>query len=700
MTRRESPARRASEGVDGKTTMQGQSCAIDDRSEWIEPDGLGGYASGTATGINTRRYHALLLASARPPVDRYVLVNTLEAWIECGTSVYPLTSQRYAPGITHPLGTTPIRGFSIDPWPTWDIQPAPGVRIRHERLVRHGEPTTLLTWSLIDSDCSAQLVVRLLMSGRDYHSLHHANAAFRFDSDIWGGRIQWEPYAGIPPIVAITNGDYEHRPDWYRGFQYEEERSRGQDCVEDLASPGVLRWDLSQGPAVLALSAKVDDEPHEWTPKAAVLLADRIKQAERTRRAAFDGSLHRAADAYIVVRQPSPEVPAGKTIIAGYPWFTDWGRDTFISLRGLCLARGAERLDDARDILLTWAALVSEGMQPNRLPDRGTEPEYNAADASLWFVLAAGAYLGVSREPKHAGAESRKTIIRAISEIVEGYSKGTRYGIGLDQDGLIRAGVAGVQLTWMDAKVGDWVVTPRIGKPVELQALWLNALRVYAEVSGAEHPAFASGMESFAERYWDEQRGWLCDVVDVDHKPGALDESLRPNQLYAVGGLPLALVDESICARVVERVERALMTPKGPRSLAPDDPGYRGRYEGDLWARDGAYHMGTVWPYLIGPFVDAWVRSRGGTPESKREARERFLDPLLASMACDGLGHISEIADGDPPHTGRGCPFQAWSVAEALRLDRDVLCIEEAAIGKRAKDERKVPERRIVPERR
>ncbi len=653
-----------------------QRIPIDDSSEWLEPDGLGGFASGTATGVNTRRYHALLLASTRPPTDRFVLVNSVDAWIETASGAVPISSQRYAPGITHPLGSTSITSFTCDPWPTWIIEPLPGVRILHERLMKRGEPTTLLMWTLLNGDGPISLTVRPLMSGRDYHALHHANAAFRFDSDIWDGRVQWEPYPGVPSVVAITNGDYEHRPDWYRNFLYEQERARGQDCIEDLASPGLFRWNLANAPAAMTLSTRCDPEPRRWTPKAALTLAEKIKNAELKRRSEFRGTLHRAADAYIVVRRPSTDHPPGTTVIAGYPWFTDWGRDTFIALRGLCLVPGAERLDDARDTLLTWAALVSEGMLPNRLPDRGDEPEYNAVDASLWFVIAAGEYLAIAKTAKHGKPEDRRSLIRAIDAIVTGYSRGTRYNIGLDRDGLIRAGVEGVQLTWMDAKVGDWVVTPRIGKPVEIQALWLNALRVHAGLTGQEHPAFTLGMESFQSRFWSESRGWLCDVVDVDHNPGQDDASFRPNQLYAAGGLPLTLVSDAVALRVVDAAEKRLLTPMGPRSLSPDAPGYRGRYEGDLLSRDGAYHMGTVWPHLIGVFVEAWVRSRGSTNEAKRDARERFLTPILDALNRDGIGHVSEIADGDPPHAGRGCPFQAWAVAEALRLERGVLAVE------------------------
>lgn len=653
-------------------------CPIDEQSEWLEPDGLGGFASGTAAGINTRRYHAVLLVARRPPTERFVMVNAVEAWLETRDGTYPLTAHRYVPGGVHPPSAATIAAFTTDPWPVWISAPAPGIRVRHERLVRHGEPTTLLTWSLLDPQPDVRLCVRPLMSGRDYHSLHHANAHFRFESEVEGPRVRWDPYPGVPPVVGLSNGDYDHRPDWYRNFQYEQERLRGQDCIEDLASPGIFRWNLGAGEAVLLFSGLCDDEPKAWKPKAVLGLADRVRQAEHKRRQGFVSVLDRAADAYIVRRQPSSEHPPGTTILAGYPWFTDWGRDTFISLRGLCLAPGRERLDDARDILLTWASLVSEGMLPNRLPDRGDEPEYNAVDASLWFIIAAAEYLRVARRLRRGKPEDRTRLVRAIDQIISGYSRGTRFNIALDADGLIRAGQEGIQLTWMDAKVGDWVVTPRIGKPVEIQALWLNALHAYGEIAGQSHPALARGLESFRKRFWNPAVGHLNDVVDVDHNPGQIDPSLRPNQLYAVGGLPLALMPDDVCRRVVDVVEARLMTPLGPRTLAPDVPGYRPTYDGDLWSRDGAYHMGTVWPYLTGAFVEAWVRCRGSTDEAKREARARFLNPLMDHLKLAGCGHISEIADAEPPHTPRGCPFQAWSVAEAIRLDRSVLCTDSA----------------------
>jgi predicted glycogen debranching enzyme len=386
-----------------------------------------------------------------------------------------------------------------------------------------------------------------------------------------------------------------------------------------------------------------------------------LAAAERARRAALGSRHARSADAYVVARRE------GRTIVAGFPWFADWGRDTFIAMRGLLIAAG--RHEEAESILLEWADTLSEGMLPNRFPDNGGLPEYNSVDASLWFAVAVHDYLATG----HALAVTKSRLQHAVDAILDGYSRGTRFNIAADGDGLLRAGVPGVQLTWMDAKVGDWVVTPRIGKPVEVQALWLNALWIAGAFSEKWRELHDRGLAAFQERFWNEAAGCLYDVVDPGHAAGTADATFRPNQIFAVGGLPFALVEGERARRVVDAVEARLATPAGLRSLAPDDPAYAGRYEGGPLQRDGAYHQGTVWPFLAGAFVDAWVRVRGGTEEAKGDARARFLAPLMAHLDEAGLGHVSEIADGDAPHTPRGCPFQAWSVGELLRIDRVIL---------------------------
>ena len=639
---------------------------LTDTREWIETDGLGGFASGPVVGPRSRRYHGLLLAATTPPTGRFMLVNGLDALVETPAGRFPISSQRYLPDAVHPDGAMRIDAFEPTPWPRWRFRLEDGTVVEQEVLAAHGTPAVAVTFRLTGAIREGSLAVRLFLSGRDYHALHHENPAFRFEPVIAGERMLWHPYPGVPGIAVFTNGRYEHAPLWYRNILYTEERARGLDHVEDLAAPGVLRFDLGSEEAVLILSADLEGRPPLSEGLTAKRAIARLRASERRRRDAFPTRLHRAADAYVVRRG------GGRTLVAGYPWFTDWGRDTFIALRGLCLSAG--RLDEAGAILLEWSGQVSEGMLPNRFPDRGDTPEYNAVDASLWFVVAVHEFLraAATRRGKAKFAGARR-LGDAVQAILDGYERGTRYGIRLDEDGLLAAGEPGVQLTWMDAKVGDWVVTPRIGKPVEVQALWLNALAAAPLLSKRLKSLLDRGRRAFEERFWNAAGGYLYDVVDVDHKPGTVDATFRPNQVLAVGGLPLAVLEGDRARRVVDAVEDRLLTPLGLRTLAPGEPRYLPRYEGGPRERDAAYHQGTVWPWLLGPFVEAWVRVRGGSPGVLREARARFLDPLLRHLDDAGIGHISEIADGDPPHTPRGCPFQAWSVGEALRLAADVL---------------------------
>ena len=645
---------------------------IDDRDEWLEADGLGGFASGTTTGIRTRRYHALLLSATTPPTGRMVLVNGVDAFVDTKTGTFALTSQRYSPDVVHPDGSSRVVAFHRDPWPTWEFETTDGTRIRHEVMVPYGRASAILTWEVLTSPGPVTLRVRPFLSGRDYHALHHENAAFRFEPAALSPdreRATFTPYPDVPSIEMLTTGEYRHGPEWYRNFLYVAERERGLDDTEDLASPGEFEWTL-QGPgsrATCILRTVHDGDARTANGSTATAgLADDLRSAERARRTALPNALDRATDAYLVKRR------AGRTIVAGYPWFTDWGRDTFISVRGLCLATG--RLREARDILLEWSRAVSQGMLPNRFPDNGEEPEFNAVDASLWYVVAVHELLGLAAGQGQLISTTDERALRdAVEAIVRGHAAGTRFGIRLDSDGLLMAGAPGLQLTWMDARVADRVITPRIGKPVEIQALWLNALAAAAVTDARWNAIFEHGRTTFVERFWDDSRGFLSDVVDVDHVPGTLDDAFRPNQILAVGGLPIGLLTGDRARRLVNEVERRLLTPLGLRSLAPDEAGYAPRYEGNSAARDAVYHQGTVWPWLIGPFVEAWLRAHGNTADNRREARRRFLQPLVDHLDAAGLGHVSEIADAEPPFTPRGCPFQAWSVGELIRLDRHVL---------------------------
>ena len=623
-------------------------------AEWLEADGLGGFASGTVAGIRTRRYHALLLTATTPPTGRVVLVNGLEVWLETPGGRFALSSQRYAPGVVHPDGDQRIVDFRAEPWPIWTFRAEDGTEVSQEVIACHERGHVIVRWRLRSLPGPAQLMVRPLISGRDYHALHHENPGFDFSADVTGARVLWRPYPGVPEISAVGDGSYRHEPAWYRNFQYDAERERGLDFTEDLASPGVFSWMLDGSAAMLLLSAGEVDPDVD---------ASCLIDLEARRRARFASSLQRAADAYVVRRG------AGKTIVAGYPWFTDWGRDTFITLRGFMGLPGG--LDLAREILLAWAPAVSEGMVPNRFPDGGEQPEYNAVDASLWYVIAAHELLEAARAGRIAlPAADQHLLQQAIAQIVAGYRAGTRFGIRMDEDGLLAAGVPGVQLTWMDAKVGEQVITPRIGKPVEVQALWLNALRIAAAIWPEYCAIYRHGLASFQLRFWNEPRGCLHDVVDVDHVAGRNDAALRPNQILAVGGLPYQVLVEPYASRVVETVERKLLTPLGLRSLAPGEPGYTPHYGGGVRERDSAYHQGPVWPWLMGPFVEAWLRVRGDTSEARREADQRFLAPLREHLGVAGLGHISEIVDAEPPHRPGGCPFQAWSLGELLRAGR------------------------------
>ncbi len=616
-------------------------------AEWLESDAMGGYASGTVAGYRSRRYHALLLTPRTPPTERVVLVNGFEAWVESPQGEFPLSTQHYAPDVIHPRGLDLLVAFTHEPWPSWTFRGPGGIEIVHECIVDRVDGSVLLAWRLARTGATAQarLHVRPLLSGRDYHALMRENSAFDFSAWVANGNVAWRPYAALPAITALSNGAYRHEPDWYRNFLYREDAARGLDHIEDLASPGTFAFDLARGEAVLVLRAG------DGVAVDAEALAQRVRALEAARRKAL-APLARAGESYIVRRGQ------GHTILAGFPWFTDWGRDTFIAMRGLCIGRG--RHDIAASILLAWASAVSEGMLPNRFPDHGAAPEYNSVDASLWYAIAVHEFLEAARPQPRV----REALLDACRGILDGYAAGTRYGIRMDADGLLACGMPGMQLTWMDAKVANRVITPRIGKPVEVQALWINALRCV----GGRHGAIADRAQTaFRARFWNASAGCLYDVVDADHEPGRVDASVRPNQILAVGGLPYPIVDGAAAREVVSTAERELLTPMGLRSLSPRDPAYRGRYEGGVPQRDSAYHQGTVWPWLIGPFVDAWLRVEGDDVAHREEARRRFLGPLQAHRNAAGLGHVCEIADGDAPHTPRGCPFQAWSLGELMR---------------------------------
>jgi len=642
--------------------------------EWLETDGFGGFASHTFAGTRTRRYHALLLVARTPPTDRRVLVNGFDAVVDMGDERLALTSQTYKPTLE---GEKPIvrhEGRPVDGrfdgslWPRWTYDLGAGRRIEHAVMIPRGQALVILSWRLITAGpvAGTRLLVRPFLSGRDYHALHHENADFNFkpEADEARGRLTFAPYPSEPRVVSVSNGRFEEQAYWYREFLYTEDENRGLNCTEDLGAPGTFSFDPGRGEALLVFGTEEATRGLEAASLVESVAA--MRSAEEARRQADPKPLVRAASAYVVQREE------GRTILAGYPWFTDWGRDTFISLRGLCLATG--RLNEARRVLVQWAGAVSHGMLPNRFTDSGEAPEFNSVDASLWFIIAVhDLRFAEKRAGMVASAVEEWRLNAAIVGILRGYAAGTRHGIAMDGDHLLKAGEPGVQLTWMDAKVGEHVVTPRIGKPVEIEALWINALRI-GEALDSRFGAWAENAQaSFNRRFWNEDSRYLYDVVDCDHVPGRVDGHVRPNALFAVGGLPYGVLGEARAMEVVALAEEKLLTPSGVRSLSPDNPQYRGTYRGGVWSRDTAYHQGTVWPFLMGAFVEAWVRTRGGSRAVLAEARQRFLDPFLENLDPHHIGHLPEIAEGDAPHAPRGCPFQAWSVGEALRLDLVVL---------------------------
>ena len=645
--------------------------------EWLETNGRGGFASGTIAGPNTRRYHALLLVAGKPPVERFVLVNHLEESLDINGKSVPLSTNLYR-GAVHPDGYRRCVGFSSEPWPTWTYE-LDGIKVLREIFSPRGRDLVVVRWRLAEpSTRSLWLVIRPMLTGRDYHSLHHENGAIHTDAVVQEGLVAWQPYGDLPQIRALHTGEYRHQPDWFRRVQYPVEQERGLDYEEDWWSPGKMAFRLShESPASVMFTTELAD-----AISVVVLAKDELRRRKAVRTGAPKGdplaqSLWFATDAYISERGKQ------QIVIAGYPWFTDWGRDTFLSLPGLCLVTG--RHEVARQVIEAYAAHVSQGMIPNRFPDAGEMPEYNTIDGSLWFVHAVGRYLDYTGDDRTV----EQVAWPAVRQILDGYRQGTRYGIKVDHDGLVTSGAPGVQLTWMDAKVGEWVVTSRRGKPVEIQALWVKALGI-GEHLGTRFgdPAFAAlcrvdrlrANKSFRARFWYEVGGYLYDVVDGENGD---DASLRPNQIFGLA-LTKGLLSREQAKRVVKVVEEQLMTPVGLRTLAPGDQRYRPRYEGSVADRDGAYHQGTVWPFLLGPFVTAWVSTHGGTTVARRKAR-KFFTGIEQHLREACLGQVSEIFDAEAPHAPRGCVAQAWSVAEILRaLVEDVLGQEPLKLLSRA----------------
>ncbi|HTB64285.1 MAG TPA: amylo-alpha-1,6-glucosidase [Opitutales bacterium] len=630
--------------------------------EWLETNGLGGWASSTISNAHTRRYHGLLVAALQPPGGRMVLLSKLEETLHCAGGTYDLGCNQY-PGVVAPCGFQYVESFSLLPFPTWRYRAGPLVLEKQIGAI-HGENTTVIQYKLLSAPGPVELLLRPMVAVRGYHALQHANNDIHREAPFANGVLTIRAYDGTPSFyISVPEAAFDYAPFWYYHFQYREEQARGLDFDEDLFSHGALRVTLNLGQTLGVIVSLNSPAGRDTT---ALLAVEAARREAVVTTAGFTGEVERqlvrAADQFIVRRGENLH-----TIIAGYHWFGDWGRDTMISLPGLCLA--TKRFSEAKEILRAFAQAESGGMLPNNFSDDGGAPAYNTADAALWFFVAVRAYLLATNDEVFV----RDEILPVLEDILVWHDKGTRHNIHCGDDGLLFAGEPGVQVTWMDAKVGDWVVTPRIGQAVEINALWYNALAILAELRarfarpGADDlaaRAFAV-KDKFCETFWNSKGGYLYDVVNGSDR----DDSLRPNQLFALS-LPHELLPNSQALRVLKTVEQRLLTPVGLRSLAPGSPGYRPRYEGNVHSRDGAYHQGTVWGWLLGPYITALVRLRGA---SGRERARSLVDGLRERLSEAGLGTLSEIYDAEMPNTPRGCIAQAWSVAEILRAAREDL---------------------------
>jgi predicted glycogen debranching enzyme len=644
--------------------------------EWLETNGLGGFASSTIVGLNTRRYHGLLTAATKPPVGRVVLLSKFEEAVILDGRRYDLSTNQY-PGAVHPQGFSLQTGFRLDPFPVFTCS-LEGIEIEKSVFMVQSENTTVVQYDFLLPERAAgsslpagdfSLEIRPLIAFRDYHSTTHENSALNSQVQIEDGQASVAPYTDLPVLYfAHDAGEIDSRGDWYRNFEYRIEQERGLDFREDLFSPFALTFAIDK--TALAKKSGVRISIIASTERRDAHQADQLRQDETKRRrkvrtgmSALTGNeelvraLAVAADQYIVARGEQ------KTVIAGYHWFADWGRDTMIALPGLTLM--TRRFEIAKSILLEFAKHVDQGMLPNRFPDTGETPEYNTVDATLWFFEGVRALVQHTNDLEFV----HDNLYEILRDIIDWHVRGTRYNIHVDADGLLFSGEPGVQLTWMDAKVGDWVVTPRTGKAVEIQALWYNALRVMGDLaekfrdqaSERKYKTMAArARQSFNEVFWNEQTGCLYDVAIDDER----DASIRPNQVLAIS-LTNSMVSKARAMSILRVVERELLTPRGLRTLSPKDSRYTGRYEGDTRSRDGSYHQGTVWPWLMGPYLTAYSKTFG--KDAAREFTTEWFKNFENHLTEACLGQISEIFDGDFPHTPRGCVAQAWSVAEILR---------------------------------
>jgi len=648
--------------------------------EWLVTNGIGGYASGTIAGSQTRRYHGLLVAALQPPLGRTQLVSAIDEIAHYAEADFSLATHRWASGAVDPKGFLLLEDFHREgSTPVWTYALADAL-LERRVWMRRGENTTYIQYTLLRGGGPLELEMKALVNYRDFHSLTHAGD-WRMNITPVDRGVKIQAYDGATPFYLKSSvASCEPRHEWYLGCYFAEETERGLEDREDRLFAALFRAKLEVGSSVTLIA----------NTESTVSLDRETSRAERdnhdvklfqewqTRNDALAEEapswlwqLILAADQFIVKRS-LPEEPDGHSILAGYHWFGDWGRDTMIALPGLTLTTG--RLVVARQILLAFSRYVDGGMLPNNFPDAGGNPEYNTVDAALWFFEAIRQYVVATQD-----TATLQRLFPVLAGMIDAHIAGTRYNIHVDPaDGLLYAGGPGAQLTWMDAKIGDWVVTPRTGKAVEINALWINALetmagfaRLLAKPGDAYEQLAAESRKNF-QKFWNAERNCCFDVID---SPGiGNDASLRPNQIFAVS-LPISPLAPEQQEAVVDACARHLLTSYGLRSLAPGEPGYSGHYGGSPRDRDATYHQGTVWGWLLGPFALAHHRVY-----HDRRAALRFLEPLGRQIHASGLGTLSEIFDGDPPFTPRGCIAQAWTVAEVLRVWHEIASGKKHAI--------------------
>jgi predicted glycogen debranching enzyme len=645
-----------------------------EQREWLVTNGNGGYASGTISGLLTRRYHGLLIAALKPPVGRTLLVTKFDETIDSAGGAFKLFADRLRDGSVEPNGFQYLERFHLEGTvPVWTFACA-DARLEKRIWMQPGANTTYVRYDLRRSCEPLTMSIRILVNHRDHHGNTHTPGWQTGVEPISGG-LKVVAFEGATPFYLLSDGAQAIRGEkWSRNYFLSLEDYRGLDSLDDNLSPGIFQATLRPGGS-LTLVASTESSPSlngesayaERREYERQLIARSVMEQEPE----WVQHLVLASDQFVVSR-PLPDGSWGRSIIAGYPWFSDWGRDTMISLPGLALVTG--RHDVAEGVLRTFAHFVDQGMLPNRFPDQGEPPAYNTVDATLWYFEAIRAYHAATGDD-----QLLRDMIPVLMEIIRWHRRGTRYNIRVDPvDGLLHAGQPGVQLTWMDAKVGDWVVTPRIGKAVEINALWYNAVRITADFLsrlGEDSEPYVHLSDQIRDgfaHFWNQPAGYCYDLLGG---PQGDDPALRPNQLLAVS-LPHSPLSPVQQRSVVDVCAKKLVTPHGLRTLAPEEKGFIGRYGGDRRKRDAAYHQGTVWSWLIGPFVSAHLRVYDDT-----EAAKAFLNPLIQHLSDHGVGSISEIFDGDEPFTARGCFAQAWGVAELLRVWQTITEAERETKG-------------------